>query len=145
MQLLAAIAVIAISFAITWVVTHVQEKRRIAAVESQFYANRAALGDEAFLAALPECTTPAFHLAARRAMAKLCGTTADMIHPHDKMRELLNLQFDCGFIQDFIFYIEDEANVRLDMNNTPNPETARFGEYVQQLARVNKIEKEANG
>lgn len=139
MQLFAAFALIAGSFAVAWAVTHYLERRRIAAAEAQFYAKREKLTDDAYLEALPDCATPAFHLAARRAMAKLCGTAAEMIHPGDPMRKLLNLQFDRGFVQDFVFFTEGETDLRLKLEKTPDTETTSFGEFVQQLAQANEI------
>ena len=72
-------------------------------------------------------------------MATLCGTEPEFIRPDDSMRTLLDLQFDSGFIEDFIFEVEEETGRNLNFSTIPDPEPYGFADYVIKLAEINDV------
>ena len=46
-------------------------------------------------------------------MADLCGVDPEMIHPDDTIDSLLWIQWDGGFLEDFVFGLGHRAGVRL--------------------------------
>lgn len=110
------------------------ERRRLRRAEARFLRGRSEMPDAEFLARANAGADEApFFLAARQAMAKLCGLPADMIHADDTVRSLLDLQWDNGFIYDFVFALEDRMSGRLPQGYPP--ERMAFGDYIRELRR----------
>ena len=100
----------------------------------RFLRDRSALPDVAFLSrAGVSAGEAAFFLAARRAMAELCGLPSEMIHPEDTWRSLMDLQWDNGFLEDIIFGLERELGTWLPLAY-PTDDRLPFAVYVRQLA-----------
>ncbi|WP_144060105.1 hypothetical protein [Rhodopirellula sallentina] len=128
-----------LAFPLIYVVSLFTERKRIGKAEERFFADREPLTDAQYTAAITNPLHNDFHFGARRAMATLCGTTPDMIHPSDSMRTLLDLQFDSGYIQDFVFFTEQETSTQIDLRRLPDTETTTFGDFVERLAEGNRI------
>jgi hypothetical protein len=110
------------------------ERRRLRRATARFLSNRTALSDAAFLSrAFVSEGEAEFFLAARRAMATLCGVPAEMIHPQDTWRSLMDLQWDNGYLEDIVFQLERELNTRLPLAY-PADTRLPFAVYVRQLA-----------
>lgn len=133
MTFLGCIALFLTALLVIALITYFTEGRRLAQVEQQFHVKRKPLADSAYLKRLPTCKSASFQIGARKAMARLCGTAPEMIHPTDSMRLLMDLQFDRGFIDDFISFTEQETGRRVDLSAIPEPEEYDFAEYVEQL------------
>jgi hypothetical protein len=115
-------------------ITAALERRRRRRAEAAFLRGRRGMPDAAFLArAGAGADEVSFFLAARHAMAELCGVPADMIQTEDTVRSLLNLQWDCGFIDDFVFALQDRVGGRLPLGYPP--ERMTFGNYLRELHR----------
>jgi hypothetical protein len=129
----------AVLFLLMIPVTSVLERWRLRKVTAAFLKDRLAMSDDEFLrrlAAEPEHAD--FYLAGRRAMAHLSGVPAEVVHPKDTVRSLLDLQFDNGYLQDLLFALEDatggtfkEDALRVDY---PKP-TTKFGAFLRELAQ----------
>jgi hypothetical protein len=65
-------------------------------------------------------------------MAGLCGVPADAIHPDERMRALMDLPFDNGFLDDFVLALEDRWNGPIP--ETPCPESLTSGPFIKVLA-----------
>jgi hypothetical protein len=118
------------------------EYRRLARAEHAFLANRTALSDEDFLQWVgAEPKLASFYLAGRHAMAELDGIPAEMVRPDDTVRSLLDLQFDNGFREDFIFALETRLQTRLPMSFEPTALTfgALLKEFAQHWQRAGRI------
>jgi hypothetical protein len=90
--------------------------------------------DEQFLERLgAESDLAPFYLAGRQAMARLCGVPAETVHPEDTVHSLLNLQWDNGYIDDFVFALEEKVGGSLPTGYPPI--TWIFAEYVGELRR----------
>lgn len=112
------------------------EYRRLARAEQAFLAHRTALSDDDFLRymdAEPELAS--FYLAGRRAMADLDGIPADMVRPNDTVQSLLDLQFDNGFLEDFVFALEDQLQTPVPLSFPVNAHALSFGAFLKELAR----------
>jgi hypothetical protein len=110
------------------------ERRRIRRAHASFLDGREEMADPVFVqraGAAPE--EEAFFLAARRTIAKLSNVTPGMVHPEDSVRSLLDLQFNSGWIEDFVCELEAELNVNLPWNAPPEQQS--FGAYVNELYR----------
>jgi hypothetical protein len=84
-------------------VTLALERRRLGKARAAFLAGRRELADDEFLRVMEaEPERARLYAAARRVMAGLCGLPPAPVHPEDTLRSLLDLQFDNGFIQDFL-------------------------------------------
>ena len=95
---------------------------------------RRTLPDAAFLSRVGvSANEAAFFLAARRAMADLSGVPAEMIHPEDTWRSLMDLQWDNGFLEDIVFGLERELGTRLPYAY-PTDDRLPFAVYVRRLA-----------
>ena len=110
------------------------ERRRLRRAEEAFLRGRRALADADFLLQAGAGPDEApFFLAARLTMAELCGVPSEMIGPEDTVRSLLNLQWDCGFIDDFVFGLEGRTGVKLPLGYPPD--RCAFGAYLRALRR----------
>jgi hypothetical protein len=138
-QLLWPIGIIVLAFALIYVISSFTEGKRIGELEDRFYADRYPMTDDRYSSIIGDSPLLDFHLGARRAMATLRGTTPEMIRPTDSMRTLLDLQFDRGFIDDFIFFTEKETSTQLSLRDLPNTETTTFADFVQRLAEANRV------
>jgi hypothetical protein len=115
-------------------ITAALERRRLQRAEAHFLGGRRAISDAEFLArAQAGAEETPFFLAARHAMAELCGVPAEMIHTDDTVRSLLDLQWDNGFIYDFVFALEDRMSGRLPQGYPLEQMT--FGNYIRELHR----------
>ena len=113
------------------------ERRRLDRAERAFLAGRQDLADDEFLRQVGMGPgEEKFVLAARRAMAGCCGLAPELIHPGDTVRALLNLQWDQGFIQDFVFALEKHTGDRLPLAYPPDRQT--FRDYLEDLARCRR-------
>jgi hypothetical protein len=113
------------------------EFRRLRRARTAFAAGRAGMTDEDFLRQLgAEPEVAPFYLAGRRFMAELSAVAAEMVRPDDTVRSLLNLQFDSGYIQDFLFALQDELGGTFGPGFPDYPPRAMtFGDYLRALAR----------
>jgi hypothetical protein len=112
------------------------EYRRLARAERAFLAERTALSDQEFLHAIgAEPTLAAFYLAGRRAMAELDDIPAEMIRPEDTVESLMALQFDNGFLEDFIFALQEQLQTRLPLAFPAHPHLLPFGAFLKDLAQ----------
>jgi hypothetical protein len=119
------------------------ERRRLRRARARFLRGRPTLPDDAFLSRLGLSANEAtFFLAARRAMAEPSGVPAEMIHPEDTWRSLMDLQFDNGFLEDIVFGLERELGARLPYAY-PTDDRLPFVVYVRQLAVC--LERETKG
>ena len=110
------------------------ERRRLRRANARFLRGRRALPDAVFLSRSGvSAKEAAFFLAARRAMAELSGVPADMIHPEDTWRSLMDLQWDNGFLEDIVFGLERELGTKLPYAY-PTDDRLPFAVYVRQLA-----------
>ena len=117
-------------------VTTALERRRLRRVESTFLRGRRAVpGDEFLRRAAAEPEQAEFLLAARRAMAELCGVDVELLHPDDTLRSLLDLQWDSGYMEDIVFAMERQLGVELPLAY-PRDDRLPFGEYAKQLQRL---------
>ena len=113
------------------------ERRRLRRAEERFLAGRSPMTDDEFLrraGAGPDDET--FFRTARQVMAELSGISPAMVHPEDTVRSLLNLQWDCGFIEDFVFDLEDRTMSELPGGYPPESQT--LGAYVTELGAKRK-------
>jgi hypothetical protein len=75
-------------------------------------------------------------------MAKLCGIRVERVHPEDKVRSLLELQCDAGYVTDFVFELEQRLDHPILILNKRNrrfyiPEIdCTFGAWLRELANV---------
>jgi hypothetical protein len=118
-------------------VTLVLERRRLRNAERAFLAGRRELADVDFLRRMgAECDRAPLYLVARRVMAGLCGIPPAMIHPDDTVRSVLDLQFDNGFIEDFVWGLELQGGVSFRPANftARDPHGMAFGAFLQALA-----------
>ncbi len=133
---LAAACVVAF-FAGMVVHSRMSEGRRLDRADAAFLRDRVGMTGDEFLSRAgvgPE--DAAFFLAARRSMAHLCAKADEMIHPGDTIRALLDLQYDRGYLTDFVFQIEWRAGVSLPLDSVPHPPDDRtFVDFVRDLAR----------
>ena len=68
---------------------------------------------------------------------RMCAKADEMIYPDDTVRTLLDLQFDCGYLQDFVFGLEAKTGAKFPWNNIPYPPDDRtFAAFVHDLARL---------
>jgi hypothetical protein len=89
------------------------ERRRRRHVINLFLRDRQPLPDGDYLKAFADSGLPAEGLLqARKAMARLCGVPPEMLSPGDTVRSLLDLQFDSGWIEDFLFDLESPPNIK---------------------------------
>jgi len=110
------------------------ERRRLRRARARFLRGRRTLPDAAFLSRVGvSANEAAFFLAARRAMADLSGVPAEMIHPEDTWRSLMDLQWDNGFLEDIVFGLERELGTRLPYAY-PTDDRLPFAVYVRRLA-----------
>jgi hypothetical protein len=108
------------------------ERRRLRRARAAFLQGRREMPDAAFLAqAGARSDEVSFFLAGRQVMAALCGLPADQIGPEDGVRTLMDLQWDNGYVEDFVFALEIRAGGRLPRGHSP--EQVRFGDYLRQL------------
>ena len=115
-------------------ITAVLERRRLRRAEARFLRGRQEMSDAEFLTqAQAGADEASFFLVARQAMAKLCGVPKDMIHSDDTMHSLLNLQWDNGYIDDFVFALRVRVQGSLPMGYPPDQMT--FGSYIRELRR----------
>ena len=130
-------SLMALVFTLTLVVSTPLESRRLKKQRADFVRDRDALTDEDFLrrnAAEPRDAL--FHVTARHVMAELCHVPAEFIRPDDTVRSLLDLQFDNGFIQDFIFELEARAGVFLKEAHTARAlDAMTFAAFIRALAQ----------
>lgn len=133
MTFLGLMALFLTSLLVIALITRFTEGRRLAQVEQLFYDGRKPLSDTSYLEQLPSCKSPSLQIAARRTMASLCGTAPEMIHPTDSMRSLMDMQYDRGYVNDFIFFIEAETGRRVERNDIPKHEECEFADYVERL------------
>jgi hypothetical protein len=112
-------------------ITAALERRRLRRAEARFLEGRSAMPDSKFLTVAEAGAEEAFFLAARHAMAEVCGVPVDMIHPDDTVRSLLDLQWDNGYIDDFVFALEGRVQGRLPQGYPPEKMT--FGKYIREL------------
>jgi hypothetical protein len=116
-------------------ITAALERRRLRRAKARFLCGRHALSDAEFLSRAgvgPDQET--FFLAARRAMASLSDVPADMIYPEDTWRSLMDLQWDNGYLEDIVFALERELNMRLPYAY-PADDRLPFAVFVVQLAK----------
>jgi hypothetical protein len=113
------------------------ELRRLRRARAAFAAGRAGMADDDFLrhmAAEPEHAP--FYLAGRRFMAELSAVPADTVRPDDTVRSLLDLQFDNGYIQDFLFALQHELGGTFGPGCPDySPRAMTFADYLRGLAR----------
>jgi hypothetical protein len=118
-------------------VTLILERRRLRKAERAFLAGRRELTDVDFLQRMgAECDRAPLYLVARQVMAGLCGVPPVMIYPDDTVRSLLDLQFDNGFIEDFVWGLELQGGVTFRPANftARDPNRMTFGAFLQALA-----------
>jgi hypothetical protein len=119
---------------VTTLVIFALEPRRLRREKARFLRGRQPLPDAAFLSRVgASAEEAAFFLAARRAMAALSGVSAEMIHPEDAWRTLMNLQWDNGYMDDIVFGLEQELGARLPYAY-PTDDRLSFAVYIRQLA-----------
>jgi hypothetical protein len=113
------------------------EFRRLRRARAAFAGGRGGMSDEEFLRQLgAEPEFAPFYLAGRRFMAELSCVPAEAVRPDDTVRSLLNLQFDNGYIQDFLFALQDELGGTFGPGFPDYPPRATtFGDYLRALAR----------
>jgi hypothetical protein len=88
------------------------EHRRRRRVAGQFLRDRRPIPDEEYLKAFAESDFPVDRLLqARRVMASLCGVPPEMISAGDTLRSLLDLQFDSGWLEDFLMQVEPPPDI----------------------------------
>jgi hypothetical protein len=115
-------------------ITAALERRRLRRVEAAFLKGRSKMPDSEFLVrAQARPDEVPFFLAARNAMAEQCGVPADVIQPEDTVRSLLNLQWDNGYIDDFVVALEGRVRGRLPLGYPP--EKTSFADYLRELHR----------
>jgi hypothetical protein len=124
-------------FLLTLPVAGVLERWRLRRGRSAFLRGRdAGMTDEQFLGtalAGAESDLAPFYLAGRQTMAGLCGVPAETVYPDDTVRALLNLQFDNGYIDDFVFALEEKVGGALPQGYPPDNWT--FAAYLGELGR----------
>ncbi len=113
------------------------EFRRLRRARAAFAAERGGMADDAFLREMgAEPGHAAFYLAGRRFMAELSGVPAEAVRPDDTVRALLDLQFDNGYIHDFLFALQDGLGGTFGPGCPDYPPRATtFGDYLRALAR----------
>jgi hypothetical protein len=112
------------------------EYRRLARAEHAFLAERTALSDQEFLHSMgAEPGLACFYLAGRHAMAERDGIPAEMVRPDDTVQSLVALQFDNGFVEDFIFALQEQLQTRLPLSSPANPQALPFGAFLKDLAQ----------
>jgi hypothetical protein len=121
------------------------ERRRLRRARARFLRGRTALPDSAFLARVGvPAQQESFFLAARRAVAGLCDIPADMVHPDDSWRSLMDLQWDNGYLEDIVFALERELGRHLPFAY-PADDRLPFVAYVGQLAEcLGRVNPEAS-
>jgi hypothetical protein len=126
-----------VTFLLTLAVVVPLERRRLRRARAAFAARRSGMADEDFLRQLgAEPEQVPFYLAGRRFMAELSAVPAEMVRPDDTVRSLLDLQFDSGYIQDFLFALQDELGGTFGPGYPDYPPRAMtFGAYLRELAR----------
>jgi hypothetical protein len=125
--------VIPLVFLLMFPIVFTLERRRLRKASAAFLNGRSEMTEEDFLRrmeAQPDLTH--FYVAGRQAMARLCSVPVAMIHPEDTVRSLLDLQFDNGFIDDFVFAMEIQVGGALPMGHPP--EASTFAVYLKALA-----------
>ena len=138
MSILGLLCFLAGAFAVAVILILVTERYRLGRVERYFFWGRSEVSDEEYLRSfLARAELREYLLAARRAMAELCGTTPEMIHADDSMRTLMAMQFDNGYIQDLADGIEKRSRHRIDSLRMSIPGNDTFAEYLIKLADLN--------
>jgi hypothetical protein len=132
------------AFLLSIVVATFFERRRLSRVERTFLIGREELADHEFLRrAGADSREERVFLASRRVMADLCGMKPGLIHPEDTVRALLDLQWDRGFIMDFVFAMEGHMGGKLPLGYPPDEQT--FGAYVKILCQYRTSDSEGVG
>jgi hypothetical protein len=109
------------------------ERRRLKKANAIFLKDRSEMAEEHFLQRVETGPDLApFYRTGRQAMAKLCGVPINMVRPEDTVRTLLNLQFDNGYIDDFVIAMERQVGGTLPMGYPP--EACTFAAYLKELA-----------
>ena len=115
-------------------ITAALERRRLRRAEAAFLRGRQGMPDAQFLAEVAaRADQVPFFLAGRQVMAKLCGVSVEMIDAEDSLRSLMDLQWDNGYLKDFVFALEIQVGGRLS-DGYP-PERITFGGYLWELHR----------
>jgi hypothetical protein len=110
------------------------ERRRLRRAEAAFLRGRQEIPDAHFLAQVGAGSDQApFFLAGRQEMAKLCGVPVNRIEAEDTLRSLMDLQWDNGYLDDFVFALEIRVGGSLSQGNPP--ERISFGDYLRELHR----------
>ena len=110
------------------------ERRRLRRAEAAFLRGRRGMPEAQFLAQIGvRADQVPFFLAGRQEMAKLCGVSVEMIDAEDSLRSLMDLQWDNGYLEDFVFALEFRLGGRLSHGYLP--ERITFGEYLRELHR----------
>jgi len=112
----------------------VLERRRLRRAEAAFLRGRQGMPDAQFLAkAGAEADEVPFFLAGREEMANLCGVPVEMIDAEDSLRSLMDLQWDNGYLHDFLFALH--IRVGGDLSCVDPPRRITFADYLRELHR----------
>jgi hypothetical protein len=115
-------------------ITAALERRRLRRAETAFLRGRQGVLEAQFLAQVGAGADQVpFFLAGRQEMAKLCGVSAEMIAAEDSLRSLMDLQWDNGYLEDFVFALQIRVGGRLSHGYPP--ERITFGDYLRELHR----------
>ncbi len=136
-QVLIMAAILVGGMLAAWLISTPLERRRLKRAHEAFREGRWKLSDEDFLRqAKAGAASAELLLAARRAMAELCGVESELIHPQDTLRRLLDLQWDGGFLIDFVMEVEERAGIKCDWDRLPHDDTLPLADYVHRLAET---------
>jgi hypothetical protein len=95
------------------VVSGLFERWRLPRVRRAFLADRLPMTDSDFLQQAKADTNDSdFFLAARLEMAEWCGIAPELIHPADTVESLFWLQWDGGFVDDFVAGLGQRTGVK---------------------------------
>jgi hypothetical protein len=110
------------------------ERRRLRRAEAAFLRGRQGISEAQFLAQVEaETDHSRFFVAGRQVMATLCGVSAEMIDARDSLRSLMDLQWDNGYLDDFLFALENQVGGHPTRCDPPPGIT--FGEFLRELHR----------
>jgi hypothetical protein len=108
------------------------ERRRMRIAREAFLRGHQERSDRDFLAeAGAKPGEEEFFLAARHLISKQIHVAPGLVHAEDTIRTLLDLQFDNGYLQDFVVDLMDLVDANLPLENPPDDQ--RFGDYLRFL------------
>jgi hypothetical protein len=122
------------------------ERWRLKRVRKAFIHPRQAMSDTEFLLRADASVDEAApFLTARRAIAGLCGVSADMLHPDDAMQSLFRLQHDGGDFLNCLFTIERQWGVMLRRSRflekpSAFPESPTLRDFLKVLYRDRRVD-----